>query len=238
MLPTHGFTAQRSPCSNQLPLQSLSSHCGRRSPIRCCTFHKSCCCCGQTALRLLRSTRGDFNPAEREPTGLLLYSLRRRLHPSPSHWQSLLPPARDHAGEEGLYSRQDPRPLSGGLALRSSTPATAYYPPSCPREANSGHTAARQLSAPPLLPLLPCWQPLPAWLLTNNQLYNISSTQAAPTPHANPGPAKCPCPNSENVHKARQGFAGPQLFSMFPIWVGHRHTISLHFLYIGGSKFT
>ena len=83
----------------------------------------------------------------------------------------IFPPAQEHAGKGFLDYRKDSRPLSGGLAVSSSTPsasAAAYYPPSVllPPACHAGHSTA--FRAPSLLPPTLSWQP-PSSLITHNQ---------------------------------------------------------------------
>ena len=139
-----------------------------------CTFHTSCCC-GQTALRLLRSTPArEFNPPadNREDTHLLLFG-------------SCLPLMEPFPSSTGACWRGPeiplPRPSAPVWRLGASLqhPLSHCVLPSFLQLANSGHPAARQLSAPPPLLLPSCWQPL-RLLITHkhDQLHSISSTQA------------------------------------------------------------
>ena len=220
MLPTHGFTAHCSPCSNQLPLQSLSSHCGRRSPIRCCTFHKSCCCCGQTALRLLRTTPvRDFNPAadNREPTHLLLHS-PLRLQPPPDgafslQHESMLARACSPAGktlgpclEAWRFARAPPLPLRTTLL-----PTSQLRTP--------GRPAAFSAS-PPTTPLLLAASPL-------DYSRTISCITFPPLRLRTLPRTSCLQMSMSQFRNCTPGRAS-RGHSCFSIWVC-RHTVSFHF---------
>ena len=106
-----------------------------------------------------------------------------------------------------------PRPSAPVWRLGASLqhPLSHCVLPSFLQLANSGHPAARQLSAPPPLLLPSCWQPL-LLLITHkhDQLYSISSTEA-PTPPA----CKMSMSRSQNCTQGR-ALRG---HSCFLIWV-------------------
>ena len=66
--------------------------------------------------------------------------------------------------------------------------------------ANSGHPAARQLSAPPPLLLPSCWQPL--LLITHKRSAASHFLHSGSEPSREPPACKCLCPNFGIVHQA------------------------------------